>query len=145
MTHPIDVKALKELLEKVGVLGELKATRSCLGCIPQYEISASKSLFWSDVGAPSESPEIARAIAELIAAAVNVLPALLADLEQRDANDKLVREAIEALKLLVHFIDTHGNCCFCDQWKDPEGLQHSGACLIAQHVMKKIILLENES
>lgn len=53
------------------------------------------------------------------------------------------KEAIEALKLLVYFTDTHGNCCFCDQWKDPESLQHSGACRIAQHVMRRIIEVEH--
>lgn len=66
--------------------------------------------------------------------------------EQNDAVAKVSTEAasrdtglepIQALRGLVNFNDTQGNCCFCDQYKDPVGLQHSGACLAAQEVLRR--------
>lgn len=49
----------------------------------------------------------------------------------------LLAETIRALRGLVQFTDRNANYCFCDQWKDPIGLQHSGACLDAQDVLRK--------
>ena len=46
-----------------------------------------------------------------------------------------LRKTRAALYGLVHFVDNLGNMCFCGQWKDPENLQHSGACLDAQDVL----------
>ena len=47
-------------------------------------------------------------------------------------------EAVTALRDLVLFTDASGNRCFCDQWKDPGNLQHSGACLNAQEVLRRV-------
>ncbi len=49
----------------------------------------------------------------------------------------LTCEAVQALRDLVLFTDHAGNRCFCDQWRDPQGLQHSGACLNAQEVLRR--------
>ena len=46
-------------------------------------------------------------------------------------------DAIEALRMLVHYTDNNHSRCFCDQWKDPESLGHSGACLCAQEVLRR--------
>jgi hypothetical protein len=46
-------------------------------------------------------------------------------------------EAVAALRALVAATDRFGNRCFCDQWKDPGNLQHSGACLNAQDVLRR--------
>ena len=51
-------------------------------------------------------------------------------------------ESVEALRELVCFTDQFGNRCFCDQWKDPGNLQHSGACLNAQDVLRRADSLE---
>ena len=49
----------------------------------------------------------------------------------------LADESVQALRNLILFTDSNGNRCFCDQWKDPQGLQHSGACLDAQEVLRR--------
>ena len=46
-------------------------------------------------------------------------------------------EAVAALRALVLFTNNNGERCFCDQWKDPSYLQHSGACLNAQDVLRR--------
>jgi hypothetical protein len=46
-------------------------------------------------------------------------------------------EAMAALRGLVRFRDNNGNRCFCEQYTDPEGLQHSGACMDAQEVLRR--------
>jgi len=47
-------------------------------------------------------------------------------------------QAIEALRMLVHYTDNSGQRCFCDQWKNPSELSHSGACLCAQEVLRRV-------
>ena len=47
-------------------------------------------------------------------------------------------ESVTALRDLVLFTDASGNRCFCGQWNDPHNLQHSGACLNAQDVLRRV-------
>lgn len=63
----------------------------------------------------------------------------IADKPMATENDRwdLTCEAVQALRDLVLFSDNNGNRCFCGQWNDPQGLQHSGACLNAQEVLRR--------